>query len=507
MDLTPDSVTWLYRSLLGRNPHSVDMISGFIQKHQTFENARQDILNSSEFIVNSKRLKQRHGANKRMSSEQKFQALSSLWYGDVKPADLQGDFANTAFPALDVFASFHGPARERVVLCLGGVALRESLIAALSSSFSGNCLLIDKPFYASSWPENEAADGEPASFLFPRPGKYVGPKNTVFYLPLPGSKEFLWEVMAAATLEADITVCMSDDISNRNQFDKIYNVTEPKNGSIVFLGENALPDDVTRRIIKLKRHYETDFLPIPGGRLLNIFDFQTKIVIPKDTGTAEIPFVKNGPSLAFAAIVKNEEPRIADMLNSIFPLVSFVALLDTGSTDNTIAVAKALCEQANIPYSIQEAPFTTFDDVRNKAIRLVPQEVEWILMLDADEILVARDYAKIAELMSQDVEAWSLPRYNIFDVERQKQPRPYPDRQTRLFRNLPHLFWRGNVHETLRGAKSIGFAAPNTVVLDGNEGGPHIHHLGPISRKRTDQAQKRELYDSLGALLRPAAGS
>lgn len=87
------------------------------------------------------------------------------------------------------------------------------------------------------------------------------------------------------------------------------------------------------------------------------------------------------PRIALVMIARNEARCIARCLRSVKPWVDEMIVLDTGSTDNTVALAQA--EGAQVHH------FAWVDDfaaARNAALAL--STADWNLVLDADETLV-----------------------------------------------------------------------------------------------------------------------
>jgi hypothetical protein len=202
------------------------------------------------------------------------------------------------------------------------------------------------------------------------------------------------------------------------------------------------------------------------------------------------------PCLALAAIMRDEAVCIENMLRSVLPVASYVALLDTGSTDRTAAIARDVLGASGIPFAIRERFRDAFDNdfsaMRNAAIDMVPDDIPWVLMLDADEELVAEDYAPLLDLIATGAhDAYALPRYNFPGNDKQGQVSPYPDRQIRLFRHTPErrIRYSGAVHETIR--DTPGFRTPlDASAIGGARGGPHIHHL--VRRFRTPEEEDRK---------------
>jgi tetratricopeptide (TPR) repeat protein len=94
------------------------------------------------------------------------------------------------------------------------------------------------------------------------------------------------------------------------------------------------------------------------------------------------------PLISLAMIVKNEESNLASCLESVKGLIDEIIIIDSGSTDNTIEIAKA--------YGAQVRPFKWCDDfaaARNESIRYC--NGDWVLFLDADEAIDALDHEKV----------------------------------------------------------------------------------------------------------------
>ena len=90
------------------------------------------------------------------------------------------------------------------------------------------------------------------------------------------------------------------------------------------------------------------------------------------------------PTISACMIVKNEEALILTCLNSIKNAVDEIVIVDTGSTDNTVALAKNFGARV---YS--HAWNDSFSEARNHSLRYASGD--WILQIDADEELEQAD--------------------------------------------------------------------------------------------------------------------
>lgn len=84
------------------------------------------------------------------------------------------------------------------------------------------------------------------------------------------------------------------------------------------------------------------------------------------------------PRLALVMIVRNEAATIARCLRSARPWVDEMVVLDTGSTDDTVAIARGLGAQLH-----RSVWRDDFSQARNEA--LSHSRADWNLVLDADE--------------------------------------------------------------------------------------------------------------------------
>jgi len=90
------------------------------------------------------------------------------------------------------------------------------------------------------------------------------------------------------------------------------------------------------------------------------------------------------PTLALCMIVKNEEVFLRSCLESIKDVVDEMVIVDTGSTDGTVEIARGF------PASIYFHEWQdSFSEARNYALKYVTSD--WVIQLDADEEFVTED--------------------------------------------------------------------------------------------------------------------
>jgi glycosyltransferase involved in cell wall biosynthesis len=95
-------------------------------------------------------------------------------------------------------------------------------------------------------------------------------------------------------------------------------------------------------------------------------------------------------------IVKNEERVLARCLASVRPFIHHWILVDTGSTDGTARVARESLE--GIPGAVHERPWRNFGANRTEALDLARGKADYVLLIDADEELVAPSGSRLPEL-------------------------------------------------------------------------------------------------------------
>ena len=152
--------------------------------------------------------------------------------------------------------------------------------------------------------------------------------------------------------------------------------------------------------------------------------------------------MENLPNISINLIVKNEETRIADAINSVKPFASEIIVIDTGSTDSTPQICTRMgCEVYYHSWN------DNFSDMRN--IALGYSAYEWILVIDADEV-------SRFGLMDLPLEHMNDPKIGginlqiINHIDESDDSIVSKHRYTRLFRNEKSIRFTGRIHEQIR---------------------------------------------------------
>lgn len=199
-------------------------------------------------------------------------------------------------------------------------------------------------------------------------------------------------------------------------------------------------------------------------------------------------------------IAKNEESFLEKSLSSVRDLVDEIIIIDTGSTDKTKEIAKRFTDKI--------FDFTWCDDfsaARNESLKHATGD--WILVLDADETVSAKDHLIIKKLLNDDADAFMVTQRTYTDnqiflkfvssqndnyAESQQYPGWTPAKIVRLFRNAQGFFFSDRVHESI--LPSI--MAKNGII---KEVSFPIHHFSAL-KDQTVAKRKADLYKKLGEL-------
>jgi glycosyltransferase involved in cell wall biosynthesis len=183
--------------------------------------------------------------------------------------------------------------------------------------------------------------------------------------------------------------------------------------------------------------------------------------------------------ISVTILVKNGEGRIGQVLHSLKKF-SEIILVDTGSTDQTLPIAKKF---PNV--KIFERPFTGFGPLHNEAAQLAQNN--WILSIDADEVLTEELSDEIFSLKLDIFTVYELPFINFYHGKKILWCGWYPENHVRLYHRQKTNFTEMLVHEGI-----------DTTDMKKQRLHHPIHHYS--YEKISDFLIKMERYSTLFAL-------
>jgi tetratricopeptide (TPR) repeat protein len=221
------------------------------------------------------------------------------------------------------------------------------------------------------------------------------------------------------------------------------------------------------------------------------------------------------PRVSLCMIVKDEAKGLARCLHSAKPIADEIVVIDTGSRDRSADIARAFGAR------VHDRPWRDdFSDARNAAI--ASASGDWVLVLDADEVVAARDFDRLRPLIAApptcayrvrtrnytrelNTVAW---RPNTGEYAREEAGAGwFPSEKVRLFPRAPGIVFRHPVHELVEPSLREAGVPILTCELQVH----HYGHLEDAQRTRKTSAyaeiEKRKLEQAADrpASLREAA--
>ncbi|MFB5660869.1 glycosyltransferase [Alteribacillus sp. HJP-4] len=147
-------------------------------------------------------------------------------------------------------------------------------------------------------------------------------------------------------------------------------------------------------------------------------------------------------TISLCMIVKNEEEVLARCLDSIKDVVDEINIVDTGSTDRTVEIAKEYTDR--LFFFEWTGSFT---DARNESFKYATKD--YILYLDADDVVLEEDRNKLKTLkvtLDPSVDSVSM-YYNAGTDEFGNVTLQY--RRNRLVKRSRNFQWKGEAHNYL----------------------------------------------------------
>ena len=232
---------------------------------------------------------------------------------------------------------------------------------------------------------------------------------------------------------------------------------------------------------------------IDKGLLDTALAFRERVGKIKKNGSAK------NPCVSLCMIVKNEEANLARCLASVKPIVDEMIVIDTGSTDRTKDIAEF--------YGAQVYDFEWNDDFSEaRNFSLSKAKGDWILIMDADEIISPQDYKRFRKLTAKKpsgLTAYSIITRNYCNMTNTIGWIPnsgqyaseevglgwLSSEKVRLFRKNSQIKFEGAVHEMVDPVlKRLSIGVKKCSIP--------VHHYG---RLNTDiLARKDQAYFEIG---------
>lgn len=154
---------------------------------------------------------------------------------------------------------------------------------------------------------------------------------------------------------------------------------------------------------------------------------------------------KTAISLSVFIIAKDEADRIGEAITSVISICDEVIVVDSGSSDNTVSVAKAAGAQ------VTHQDFLGYGPQKRFAEKLCRND--WVLNIDADEPLTkaAQDEIKALCVSGEVTQhaCWRIPIKTVYPHENEPAPWAFNYNQIRLYDRRKSGFKDSTVHDAV----------------------------------------------------------
>lgn len=204
------------------------------------------------------------------------------------------------------------------------------------------------------------------------------------------------------------------------------------------------------------------------------------------------------PSISLCMIVKDEQDFLEKALNSVKDIVDEIIIVDTGSKDRTVDIAKKFTNKIFFKDFNND-----FSSLRNYSISKATKD--WVLVLDADEIISKKDLGKIKNLIKNNenlgyafiqrtylnkplTKQWNYSENDSYEESKNYLGWIYRG-ITRLFQNNKGIRFVYPIHETVvESIKELNGKITSSKIP--------IHHYG-LLRDKDSVIKKSQFYKKL----------
>ncbi len=205
-------------------------------------------------------------------------------------------------------------------------------------------------------------------------------------------------------------------------------------------------------------------------------------------------------------LTKNEELNIADCITSIQGLAKRIVVIDSGSSDRTVEIAKKLGAE------IYEHEFINYSKQFLYGLNETNIQTTWVLRIDADERLTSASKAEVEELcnanMNSDVNGIVLRFEVTFLGKKLRHGGIYPFRKLLVFK-----YGKGTIEDRHMDEHIVLFEGRSVEVQNDSEHHDYKDltyfinkHNWYASREVQDYLQNRETHQEDGKELNRKAG-
>jgi tetratricopeptide (TPR) repeat protein len=188
-------------------------------------------------------------------------------------------------------------------------------------------------------------------------------------------------------------------------------------------------------------------------------------------------------TLSLCMIVRDEEEMLPRCLQAVAPAVDEIVIVDTGSVDRTIEIARSYGARV-----IEREWTGSFSDARNASFDAATSD--WIIYLDADEVLIPEDAERLRALTGH---VWREAMYLVetsFAGE-EGDGSAMVNTAMRVFRNRPQYRFEGRLHEQI--AHSLPLYAPGRL----EQTSVRVEHYGYLGAVRNAKDKSRRNIELL----------
>jgi tetratricopeptide (TPR) repeat protein len=189
-------------------------------------------------------------------------------------------------------------------------------------------------------------------------------------------------------------------------------------------------------------------------------------------------------TLSLCMIVRDEEEMLPRSLAAVRDAVDEIIVVDTGSTDRTIEIARSFGAKV-----IEREWTGSFADARNASFDAATGD--WVMFLDADEVLVSDDAQRLREVLGRTWrEAFYLVETNF--TGELGDGTAVTHNALRVFRNRPEYRFEGRIHEQI--AHKLPTGQPERIEIT-DVRVEHYGYLGVVRDAKDKSRRNIELLE------------